>query len=106
MTFNTLTSWANGLANTFPLTTLSAALGGGVPCTAVPFAKHDLAGHPAWLASLAVLRYAGVALIDPSNGRVGAVEPVQSGTGEQVAREFQWQWVFVEMNGDRTKLDA
>jgi len=29
-----------------------------------PFTKHDLAGHPAWLASIAVLRYARVRLID------------------------------------------
>jgi hypothetical protein len=47
-------------ANTYPLTTLCAALGSRTPTVAVPFAKSDLTGHPAWLASLAVLRYAGV----------------------------------------------
>jgi hypothetical protein len=31
----------------------------------------DLAGHPAWLASIAVLRYAGVRVIDPRSGAVG-----------------------------------
>ncbi|MET9268081.1 flavoprotein [Kribbella sp. NPDC003557] len=48
MTFNTLNAWANGTANTYPFTTLCAALGARTPAVAVPFAKHDLAGHPAW----------------------------------------------------------
>jgi len=93
-TFNTLTAWANGSANTYPLTTLCAALGARVPTIAVPFAKHDLAGHPGWLASLAVLRYAGVTIVDPSSGAAGVVEPVASGTGEQVAAGFRWPWVL------------
>ena len=58
-TFNTLNAWANGTANTYPLVRLSAALGARIPIVAVPFAKHDLAGHSAWLASISVLRYAG-----------------------------------------------
>lgn len=33
-TFNTLTGWANGRANTLPLVTLCAALGARVPCGA------------------------------------------------------------------------
>jgi hypothetical protein len=70
-TFNTLNAWANGTANTYPFVKLCAALGAKVPTVAVPFAKHDLAGHPAWLASIAVLRYAGVTMIDPQSGVVG-----------------------------------
>jgi hypothetical protein len=93
-TFNTLTGWANGRANTLPLVTLCAGLGARVPTVAVPFAKADLTGHPAWLASLAVLRYAGVILVDPQSGRSGAVEPVMSGTGAEVAAQFQWSWVL------------
>ena len=50
MTFNTLNAWADGTANTYALTTLCAALGARTSTVAVPFAKHDLAGHPAWLA--------------------------------------------------------
>jgi hypothetical protein len=90
MTFNTLASWANGTANTYPLATLCAALGARVPTVAVPLAKHDFAGHPAWLASLAVLRYAGVHLVDTTTGALGAVEPMQSGTGDRVTAAFQW----------------
>ena len=96
-TFNTLTAWANGTANTYPLVTLCAALGRRIPIVAVPFAKHDLAGHPAWLASLAVLRNAGVTVVDPSSGVAGAVEPVRSGAGEQVAEEFQWTWALRQL---------
>jgi hypothetical protein len=94
MTFNTLNAWANGNAQTYPLTTLCAALGGRTQTVAVPFAKHDLAGHPAWLASLAVLRYAGVKMIDPNDGSAITVQPVASGTGEAVAKAFRWEWVF------------
>jgi hypothetical protein len=46
--------------------------------------QHDFAGHPAWLASLAVLRYAGVRLIDTTTGAVGGIEPMESGTGDRV----------------------
>lgn len=93
-TFNSLNAWANGNANTYPLTTMCAALGSGTPTAAVPFAKHDLAGHPAWLASLAVLRYAGVTIVDPHAGSTTSVEPIRSGTGEQVATVFRWEWVL------------
>ncbi len=66
---------------------------------AVPFAKHDLAGHPAWLASIAVLRYAGVRIIDPRSGAVGYAEPVESGTGDAVTAAFSWAWVLDQLPG-------
>lgn len=94
LTFNTLNAWATGTANTYPLATLCAALGAQTPTVAVPFAKHDLAGHPAWLASMAVLRYAGVRLIDPASGAVGAIEPIRSGDGERVSAVFRWSWAL------------
>ena len=37
-------------SNTYPLVTLCAAFGASAHTVAVPLAKHDLAGHPAWLA--------------------------------------------------------
>jgi hypothetical protein len=96
-TFNTLNAWANGSANTYPLVKLCAALGARIPTVAVPFAKHDLAGHPAWLASIAVLRYAGVRVLDPKSGAVGYAEPVESGTGEAVTAAFSWAWVLDQL---------
>jgi hypothetical protein len=92
-TFNTLNAWANGNAPTLALTTLCAALGARTPTVAVPFAKHDLAGHPAWLASLAVLRYAGVTILDPHTGDNRTLAPITSGTGDRVAANFRWDWV-------------
>ncbi|MGH3814275.1 MAG: flavoprotein [Pseudonocardiaceae bacterium] len=97
-TFNTLNAWANGTANTYPLATLCALLGARVPAVAVPFAKHDLAGHPAWLASLAVLRYAGVEVVDPRTGAVGMAEPITSGSGQQVTEAFRWSWVLDKLD--------
>ncbi|ONI67449.1 hypothetical protein BWI15_30455 [Kribbella sp. ALI-6-A] len=97
MTFNTLNAWAIGNANTYPLTTLCAALGSRTPTAAVPFAKNDLAGHPAWLASLAVLRYAGIRVINPHDGSTTSVDPLESGTGDQVATNFRWQWVLNQL---------
>lgn len=93
-TFNTINAWANGNAHTYPLTTLCAALGSRTPTVAVPFAKHDLTGHPAWLASLAVLRYAGVRILNPHDGATTTLEPIESGTGERVTAQFDWQWIF------------
>ena len=98
MTFNTLNAWANGNAHTYPLTTLCAALGLHTLTVAVPFAKHDLAGHPAWLASLAVLRYAGITILDPHTGSGSSIEPVASGTGGDLAREFDWNWILRELD--------
>lgn len=92
-TFNTLNAWANGNAHTYPLTILCAALGARTPVVAVPFAKSDRAGHPAWLASLAVLRYAGVSLVDPHNGSTASLAALESGTGDRVAEDFRWEWV-------------
>ena len=97
-TFNTLNAWANGNANTYPLTILCAALGSHTPTVAVPFAKQDLAGHPAWLASLAVLRYAGVTVVDPHDGSTSSLKPVSSGAGEQVAEQFQWCWALSQLD--------
>lgn len=101
MTFNTLNTWANGIATTYPLTTLCAALGSRTSTVAVPFAKHDLAVHPAWLASLAVLRDAGVIIIDPHDGTEQSVTPLTSGTGETVANRFRWEWVFDRLRHQR-----
>lgn len=94
LTFNSLNAWANGTANTYPLATLCAALGARTLTVAVPFAKQDLAGHPAWPASMAVLRYAGVTLIDPASGAVSAIEPITSGEGETVSARFSWAWAL------------
>jgi hypothetical protein len=93
-TFHTLNAWATGNAYSYPLTTLCAALGSRTPTVAVPYASHDLTNHPAWSASLTLLRQAGVRVVDPHDGSLGSLEPVTSGTGGQVVNGFRWEWVF------------
>ena len=34
-------------------------------------------------------------MIDPSTGAVGAIEPVASGTGDEVSAAFRWSWVWI-----------
>nr|WP_165368052.1 flavoprotein [Phytoactinopolyspora endophytica] len=97
-TFNTINKFATGAADTYPLTVLCEALGAKRPLIIVPFVNASLAGHPAWLASLAVLRYAGATLIDPRGGALNVHEPLASGTGESVTDAFKWSWVFDHLN--------
>ncbi|TCC56164.1 flavoprotein [Kribbella pittospori] len=96
-TFHTLNAWATGNASTYPLTTLCAALGSRTPTVAVPYASHELTNHPAWPASLAVLRHAGVRVVDPHDGSSGSLEPVTAGTGSKLVDGFRWDWVFEQI---------
>lgn len=93
-TFHTLNAWAGGIASSYPLSTLCAALGSRTPTVAVPYASAELTNHPAWAASLAVLRQAGVQIVDPQSGSTESLEPVESGTRGRIVREFRWDWAF------------
>ena len=66
-TFNTLNKWALGIADTLAVSMLCESLGRGTPpIIAVPYLKHDLACHPAFARSLALLQESGVRLLyDP-----------------------------------------
>lgn len=97
-TFNTINKLASGIADTPILSTLCSAIGTRTPMIIVPFVNAKLAGHPAWLASLAVLRYAGTSLIDPQDGAINSHEPIESGTGEAVADAFDWSWPFDQLD--------
>jgi hypothetical protein len=96
-TFHTLNAWATGIAYSYPLTTLCAALGSRTPTVAVPYASEDLTGHPAWPASLEVLRRAGVRIVDPHDGSSTSLEPMRPGTGSTVVDGFRWDWVFAQV---------
>jgi phosphopantothenoylcysteine synthetase/decarboxylase len=100
-TFHTLNAWATGNAYSYPLTTLCAALGSQTPTVAVPYASRELASHPAWSASVAVLRQAGVRIIDPHDGSSESLQLMEAGTGKQVVDGFRWDWVFEEFTGGR-----
>jgi len=93
-TFNTINKLAAGMADTYALSVLCEALGAGRRIVIVPFVSQSLAGHPAWKASLATLQHAGAEFVDARTGKVGYDEPLESGTGDAVARAFRWEWVF------------
>lgn len=93
-TFHTLNAWAGGMASSYPLTTLCAALGSRTPTVAVPYASAELTNHPAWAASVVMLRQAGVRMVDPQTGSTESLEPVVSGTRGRIVREFRWEWAF------------
>lgn len=101
-TFNTVNKLANGIADTYALSVLCEALGRRCPLFVVPFVSRNLAGHPAWPASLAVLRRAGVSLVDASTGRLDVVKPHEPGAGGAVADAFRWSWVFDHLILPRT----
>ncbi len=97
-TFNTINKLATGIADNYAVSVLCEALGAGVPMVLVPFLKHSLARHPAWLASLALLRYAGATLVDPRDGSINAHEPIKSGTADTVTDAFDWSWIFDQLD--------
>ena len=67
LTFNSVNKFAHGHADNFAIGLLCELLGYGVPITVVPHCKPQLASHPAFAASIATLRGAGVSvLFDPA----------------------------------------
>lgn len=66
LTFASVNKFAQGIADNFVIGLLCETVGYGVPVTIVPHCKPQLASHPAFTASLAVLRGMGVqVLFDP-----------------------------------------
>ncbi|WP_371502004.1 flavoprotein [Kitasatospora sp. NBC_00374] len=59
-TFNTVNKWAAGISDTLALGILCEALGLGTPTAVQPCLNAAQAAHPAYPASLAVLRSTGV----------------------------------------------
>lgn len=100
-TFNSINKLATGIADTYALSVMCEAIARKTPTVIVPFVSKRLAGHPAWLASLAVLRYAGVTLVDPQSGALNIDAPLESGTGDDVAREFRWTWALEQFDQDQ-----
>lgn len=60
-TFNTINKWAQGISDTLAASLLCECLGRGTPpIVVVPCLKMDLARHPAFPQSIALLRERGV----------------------------------------------
>ena len=92
LTFNSANKWLLGVADTRPMSLLCEALGAGIPIVAVPFLNDSLWAHPAVTRTLDGLMHAGVRLLDPGTGKLGP-DPVQSGTGDDVAVRFDPAWL-------------
>lgn len=93
LTFNTANKMVAGVMDTPASGILCDALGSGMPVIAVPMVNDRLWAHPAWPHTLRTLEGAGVTLIDPRTGRIGAVRPVESGSGAAVVAAFRPAWV-------------
>jgi Flavoprotein len=63
-TFTTINKWAAGISDTLALGLINEAIGLGLPIVTVPVVNDALAAHPAWAASIAALRRAGVTVLD------------------------------------------
>jgi hypothetical protein len=92
LTFNTANKVAAGIMDGTAPGVLCDALGAGVPIVAVPMVNDRLWG-PVWPSTIRTLSAAGVRFVDPRSGRIGAPEPVSSGTGPEVVAAFRPSWV-------------
>lgn len=63
-TFNTINKVAAGINDSLALGLVNEALGARVPVAFVPCVGEELAGHPAYLANVALLARAGAAFLD------------------------------------------
>jgi len=91
LTFNSANKLALGVSDEPHLGVLNDALGSGATIVAVPFVSDRLWGHPQWELSLERLRDTGLSLLDPHGG--AGLEPVRSGTGDDVAANFDPAWL-------------
>lgn len=85
-TYNTLTKWALGIADTYVLTRLAEQIGRDVPITAGPYINVKFADHPTYQGSLATLKEWGVNVV------IGPSEPHESGVG--AADDFPWEEIL------------
>jgi phosphopantothenoylcysteine synthetase/decarboxylase len=85
-TYNTLSKWALGIADTYVLTRLAEQVGRRVPITAAPYVNVRFAGHPTYQGSLATLKEWGVNVV------LGPSEPHEPGDVEP--DDFPWAQIL------------
>jgi phosphopantothenoylcysteine synthetase/decarboxylase len=93
LTFNTANKVVHGIMDNHVVGTLCDALAIGDPIVATPMISDRMWGHPAWPATITALEVAGVRFLNPRSGHLGRPEPLRSGTGEAVAKEFDPAWL-------------
>jgi phosphopantothenoylcysteine decarboxylase len=99
-TFNTVNKVAAGINDSYALGVLCEALGTRTPIVMVPMVNDKLWGHPVWTRNLAALADVGVTLLNVHTGGVGA-SAVESGTGSQVAAQFDPEWLSARLKSPR-----
>lgn len=97
VTFNTVAKMACGIADTYAHGVLCESLGDRVPILAIPMVNDRLWAHPAWAGNVARLTDAGVRWLSIHDGSVGPPQPVRSGTGGDVVRNFEPGWVSAHL---------
>lgn len=85
-TYNTLTKWALGIADTYVLTRLAEQIGRDIPITAGPYINVKFAHHPTYQGSLATLKEWGVSVV------IGPRKPHESGV--DAAGDFPWEEIL------------
>jgi hypothetical protein len=101
-TVNTVSKWANGIADTLALGLVVEAHGLGVPIVAMPFTNSAMAAHPAFRENLQRLRSWGVRVL--FGGDV-LVLPAP-GTGADHAARFPWRLPLEALGPPRPALRA
>jgi phosphopantothenoylcysteine synthetase/decarboxylase len=91
-TFNTTNKIVAGIADNYAVSLVCESIGNAIPTIMVPMANNKLWGHLGWQRSLAALAGSGVRLLDVHTGGSGT-SPVQSGTGDEVVRDFRAAWL-------------
>jgi phosphopantothenoylcysteine synthetase/decarboxylase len=93
-TFNTVNKLAAGIMDIYAAGILCETLASRTPMTILPMVSTRLWGHPAWQPNLAALAAAGGTFVDVRTGRAGFPEPVETGTGHEVAAAFDPSWAL------------
>lgn len=86
LTFNSLNKWTAGISDNPALGTLNESLGARRPIVAAPCFNPDLAAHPRYPSSAALLKRAGVRLILTAEG--SPLPPSGPTWWDQVLREL------------------
>jgi phosphopantothenoylcysteine synthetase/decarboxylase len=97
ITFNTVGKLACGIADTYAHSALCEALGDGLPILAVPMVNSRLWNHPAWALNTDRLTGAGVRWLSIHDGTMGKPQAVRSGTGEDVVKRFEPEWIVGQL---------
>ncbi|GAA3391358.1 flavoprotein [Cryptosporangium minutisporangium] len=92
-TFNSVNKLATGLMDNYAAGLVCEALASRTPLTLVPMVSDALWGHPAWAGHLTTLQRTGVTFVDVRSGRAGEPEPVDAGTGDDLAAVFDPSWL-------------